>query len=365
MRGFPVQKYGSSSNAPRAWRRLPAVFAYLICVAAAAAEPLPQTPAPAAGATLAQIDAALPAMQRLVADMPRLAGNPGPDHTGRRIEEDIARIVLQEPVLQKMMQLRAELPGAMADGTDRVPAAALQPLAELHATELCRIVLLASYWQVSGKRDSQRALMLPQIERQPSARQAAWLTQVRAIDQRAYSHQQRAVTLDSNECAVPKFRARMQYEDEAVIADYNALRNHIADEEFAARQAADVKPAMTARNTSCPSAATGTTGKADPALRSVPDLTNFYPDPLRRPGVEGTARVAIDVDSTGCVTAAGIAGPSGAALLDEAGIRVAFEMRFTPGEVGGKPVGGSYAVPIRFQLPGPGEARPAPAQPQP
>jgi TonB family protein len=268
-------------------------------------------------------------------------------------------------VLQKMTQLRAELPRAIAEGTDRVPAAALQPLAELHATELCRIVLLASYWQVSGKRDYHRTLMREQIERQPSAQQAAWLTEMRAIDQRAYSHQQRAVTLDSNECAVPKFRARMQYEDEAVIADYNTLRMHIADEEFAARHAADVKPAMTARNTPCPAAAKGTTGKADPALRSVPDLTNYYPDALRRPGVEGTTRVAIDVDSTGCVTAAGIAGPSGAMLLDEAGIRVAFEMRFTPGEVDGKPVGGNYAVPIRFHLPGPGEVRPTPGQPQP
>lgn len=362
-----MHKHSPSSNAMHARRRqLPAfacgVFAYLTC---AAAEPSAPPTAPAAGATLAQIDAALPAMQRLVADMPRLAGNPGPDHTGRRIEEDIARIVLQEPALQKMAQLRAQLPAAIADGSDRVPAAVLQPLAELHATELCRIVLLASYWQVSGKRDYHRNLMREQIERQPAAQQAAWLTEMRAIDQRAYSHQQRAVTLERNDCAEPKFRARMQYEDEAAIADYNALRMHIADEEFTARQASDVKPAMTARSTPCPAGAVATSGKLDPALHWVPDLTNFYPDALRRPGVEGTARVAIDVDSSGCVTAAGIAGPSGATLLDEAGIRVAFEMRFTPGEVAGKPVGGSYAVPIRFHLPGPGEVRSAPAQPQP
>lgn len=364
-----MHKHSPSSNATQARRKLPAVFAcgvfaYLTCAATAAAEPAAAPTAAAAGATLAQIDAALPAMQRLVADMPRLAGNPGPDHTGRRIEEDIARIVLQESALQKMAQLRARLPDAIAAGSDRVPVAALQPLAELHATELCRIVLLASYWQVSGKRDYHRNLMREQIERQPAAEQAAWLTEMRAIDQRAYSHQQRAVTLDGNDCAEPKFRARMQYEDEAVIADYNALRMRIADEEFAARQASGMQPAMTARGTPCP-AAVGTTGKADPALHSVPDLTNFFPDPLRRPGVEGTARVAIDVDSSGCVTAAGIAGPSGATLLDEAGIRVAFEMRFKPGEVQGRPVGGSYAVPIRFHLPGPGEVRAAPAQPQP
>jgi TonB family protein len=326
-------------------------------MAADAAQPLSPTPADptassdTAGATLQQIDTALPAMRRLIADLPRLAGNPGPDHTGRRLEDDIASTLLREPVLQRMAQLRAELPNALAAGSDRVPPEALRPLAELHATELCRIVLLASYWQVSTRRDYHRDLVREQIKRQAAARQTEWLVQMQAIDQRAYSHQQRAVTLDSNECAAEKFRARMQYEDEAVIADYNALRMQIADEEFVAREAADAQPAMTARDRPCPADAGGTTGKSSPAIRSVPDLTNFYPDPLRRPNVEGVVRVAVDLDAAGCVTAAGIAGPSGADLLDQAAIRVAFEMQFTPAQVAGRPVGGRYAVPIRFRLP--------------
>jgi len=360
----------SHSNASlRSGKIVLVLFAYLISVAGAAELPStrsdPAASRDAPGATLQQIDTALPAMQRLIADLPRLAGNPGPDHTGRRIENDIAAILLREPVLQRMAQLRAELPNALPAGADRVSPEALRPLAELHATELCRIVLLASYWQISGKRDYHRDLMREQIRRQATTRQAQWLVQMQAIDQRAYSHQQRAVTLESNECAAEKFRARMQYEDEAVIADYNALRMQIADEEFAEHEALDAPPAMSSRDKPCSANAGGTTGKSSPAIRFVPDLTDFYPDSLRRPGVEGIVRVAVDLDAAGCVVAAGIAGPSGANLLDQAATRVAFEMQFTPAEVAGKPVGGRYAVPIRFRLPGPGEIRPAPAQPQP
>jgi TonB family protein len=339
---------------------LAAVLAYLP-TALPAAEPAAVAPT----MSLAQIDATLPNMRALVADMPRLVGNPAPDHTGRRLEQDIDEILLQPSYLQRATELRAELQRSLPEGTDRVPRESLRALAQLHTTEMCRIALLGSYWQVSKIRDYHRNLLLKQIGQRPQLIQPDLQAQLVGIDARAHELRQKAATLTTDECSGEKDRARAMSEVNAVIAALNDLRRRISEMDPGLPD--ESAPTLTVRSIPCRPAAPGTTGVPQPKLRESPDVSDYYPEVLRRFTVEGLVRIAVDIDATGCVVAAGINRSSGVELLDEAGIRVAFEMQFTPGEIAGKPVGGRHVMPFRFQLPPPSDipVLERSAQPQP
>lgn len=85
---------------------------------------------------------------------------------------------------------------------------------------------------------------------------------------------------------------------------------------------------------------------------SQPNVDDYYPETSRRLEEEGVAKIKICVDTKGKVKTAEVEEGSGFARLDEAGIKVAKLLKFTPPTVDGQAVDDACGtVPIRFKLP--------------
>ncbi|HLH74758.1 MAG TPA: energy transducer TonB, partial [Chloroflexota bacterium] len=131
-----------------------------------------------------------------------------------------------------------------------------------------------------------------------------------------------------------------------------ALRVAYVDERSAlVKTARGGEPVFVQRTTPCLPAVTTTSGNKNPkpgqAGRSLEDL---WPIPSRRLGEEGTVVAALQISSSGCVTATAIVGSSGSGWLDGA-VRDYFEsMTFLPGEIDGKPIDTQVRVPVVFKL---------------
>jgi TonB family protein len=89
-----------------------------------------------------------------------------------------------------------------------------------------------------------------------------------------------------------------------------------------------------------------------PRLRNsdevVRALRDHYPPLLRDAGIGGTARVWVLVDEEGVVRRAQLATSSGYDALDQAALRVAGEMRFTPARNRDEAVQVWVALPVTF-----------------
>lgn len=75
-----------------------------------------------------------------------------------------------------------------------------------------------------------------------------------------------------------------------------------------------------------------------------------YPRSSRRAGVEGTARVRLQLGSDGTLLAATIAASSGSPALDAAALEAARASRYAPARAGGLPVPSETEASYRFQL---------------
>jgi protein TonB len=85
---------------------------------------------------------------------------------------------------------------------------------------------------------------------------------------------------------------------------------------------------------------------------SQPNVDDYYPETSRRLEEEGVAKVKVCVGSNGRVKTAEVEEGSGFSRLDEAGVKVAKLLRFTPPTEDGKPLDDACGtVPIRFKLP--------------
>ncbi|MEI2654470.1 MAG: energy transducer TonB [Microthrixaceae bacterium] len=83
-----------------------------------------------------------------------------------------------------------------------------------------------------------------------------------------------------------------------------------------------------------------------------PSVDDYYPETSRRLEEEGVAKIKVYIGINGRVKTAETEETSGFQRLDEAGVKVAKLLRFTPPTVDGKPVDDACGtVPIRFQLP--------------
>jgi protein TonB len=85
-----------------------------------------------------------------------------------------------------------------------------------------------------------------------------------------------------------------------------------------------------------------------------PNVDDYYPETSRRLEEEGVTKVKVCVGTNGRVKTAEVdeGGGSNFSRLDEAAIKVAKLLRFTPPTVDGKPIDDACGtVPIRFQLP--------------
>jgi protein TonB len=85
-----------------------------------------------------------------------------------------------------------------------------------------------------------------------------------------------------------------------------------------------------------------------------PNVDDYYPETSRRLEEEGVAKIKVCVGTNGRVKNAEIDDTSGFPRLDEAGVKVAKLLRFTPPTIDGQAVDDERAcgtVPIRFKLP--------------
>jgi protein TonB len=85
---------------------------------------------------------------------------------------------------------------------------------------------------------------------------------------------------------------------------------------------------------------------------SQPNVDDYYPETSRRLEEEGLTKVKVCVGTNGRVKNAEVDETSSFSRLDEAALKVAKLLRFTPPTEDGKPVDDACGtVPIRFQLP--------------
>jgi protein TonB len=113
--------------------------------------------------------------------------------------------------------------------------------------------------------------------------------------------------------------------------------------------------ARTVDAATAPAAAPSAAAEAAEAafVDAVPDARNTppeYPPEARRTGVEGTVRVALDVDAAGAVTAARVVVGSGHRLLDRAALQALRRWRFAPARRGTLAVPGRYERDVVFRL---------------
>lgn len=105
------------------------------------------------------------------------------------------------------------------------------------------------------------------------------------------------------------------------------------------------------RRSSCPPAATTTTGNAHPRLASSPQsIEQYWPPESKRLGEEGTVIAAVRISPTGCVTEMAIVGSSGSDMLDGAVIQYLESAEFVPAGPEGRPVNSEAKMPIVFKL---------------
>jgi TonB family protein len=130
-----------------------------------------------------------------------------------------------------------------------------------------------------------------------------------------------------------------------LTAAYVAERKRLA----LAHTGADAQP-LQPRMTPCPAPAASTSGHFLPALAHMTSLSDYYPISMRRWGVEGTVVLRVHIDTTGCVTAVGIAVSSGSDELDEAARRWAEDTSYLPGERRGHAIEYLGVQPIDFSL---------------
>ena len=105
-----------------------------------------------------------------------------------------------------------------------------------------------------------------------------------------------------------------------------------------------------------------------PTVRNHADvaaaLRRFYPPVLRDAGIEGTAVVWIYIDEEGLVQRTSLRRSSGHSALDDAALRVAQMIEFTPARNGDRPVAVWVQWPIVFTAPGDADVRGASNEPR-
>lgn len=319
-------------------------------------------PAAAPPSTLARIDAALASLQATAGALPESLSRPGPDAANHTLEEDIRQLLLTPAALERIAALRAAAATTVESDTALIPPATLNPLLGAMTEQVCRLALLRAYWSREAAENTHRDLIIGLIRQLPETERSPAFDQLQALpaaDRSASPLRQRLVP--DVDC-IGLYRSPAQIAAEAgaqpQLQAHNTLRQQLAQRLDAASAITRGNLAWTPRGAACPAAAYTTSGNDRPRVLQQPDVQTYYPPRLRERFVEGVVRVGVRIDAGGCVTAVMIRQSSGATELDSAGMRLVFDMQFTPAERDGAPVGSSFVLPVRFSM-----AATPPAQP--
>ncbi|MEM7416152.1 MAG: TonB family protein [Gemmatimonadota bacterium] len=79
-------------------------------------------------------------------------------------------------------------------------------------------------------------------------------------------------------------------------------------------------------------------------------LMRAYPTSLRSAGLGGTVELVLSISETGEVLGAEVGTSSGYGLLDEAALRLASDMRFSPAQNRDQPVAVRVSIPVEFRV---------------
>jgi TonB family protein len=338
-----------------------------------AGEPAPPTlrPASAGKPTLADLDRFINTLRESHWQLPRMMGNPSPDASGRRPQDDMEEYILNDEVLRKITTLREELGKQEAAGA---PLAVEEgdPLPLLLQSEMCRMLTISAYWGGRMGRDFHQDLIQRLITRLPEAERAAATGEVATIE--ASSRATRVAMVEGiKRCGDLKPGSVIPDEPGgpgllanagAGVDEYNALRRKLAARLDSARQESE---SPTRRSTPCPPPPPDADikGTRAPKVRSQPDLRDYFPAEAINFKVTGTAKLRMLYDKTGCIIEVSVLESTGAEILDAAAMRIAFEYTLVPGYVDGKPVEGGVALPVNFNVRDMPMPNGGPAQPQP
>ncbi|HUG73952.1 MAG TPA: energy transducer TonB [Steroidobacteraceae bacterium] len=302
--------------------------------------------------TLDHIDRTLEYIRSLPWTLSEALGDPGPTPDGSTLDNDIDRYLLTEPVLQEMEALRRDLPAAIPPGSDKVPVSAQGPLDHVVRTESCRASMLRSAWSSRRAVEYHLQMIAPLLAELPESGQDEWRDRVRAIDawEAAVHGKLPAAMKDCDDRSLDRLPPLLQ-DIMALHTEANQLRGNLAAAIEALPANTSTEPEWMTRTRTCPVGSGATTGTPYPRLISRPDSWDYYPPDASMFRVEGRVGVIVDIDATGCVTRTAIAQSTGAPELDRAGMLMALDMQFVPGDVEGKVLAGRFIQGIVFSAP--------------
>jgi TonB family protein len=308
--------------------------------------------------TLEDLDRLIAVLKLSHWELPRTMGNPPPDATGRRPQDDLEEYVLTEVNLRRITTARQELETRGASGSLVISES--EPLALLVQAEACRMMTVTSYWSIRKAREFHQDLIqrliarLPEVDR-PSA--SGGVATIEADDGRlrpllvegikACGNPQPGLVNPAN-TNLPGWLGDIDAQLEA----YNEQRQKLAAKLDAVMRAATPEGNAVRRSIACPppAAATNTPATRRLSIRTQPDLRDYFPREAINYKVTGNAKLRMTYDDTGCITSIAILESTGADILDAAAIRIGFDYALLPPQEDGKPIEGGVILPVNFSI---------------
>ena len=245
------------------------------------------------------------------------SGHYGTDSRARSLSQDIREFVTQpmERVLAQSIGTTPEGFQILTEARDRANA--------LHA-----------YWVLMPRLNSNRQVWVNFLESNHLSPITAHSIEVRTLE----------IKLDSLLAGPPS--AEWATQAEALTDAYFDERKAIVT-----RQPLRLGESFLSRKTLCPGPSAHTSGTSNARLApNAPPLPENYPAASERNNEEGVIMLSVQVDSTGCATAAKIVGSSGYKALDAAALELYESMQFLPAEQSGKAIASSPSLPIRYKI---------------
>lgn len=296
------------------------------------------------------IEGVMETLRQGIWNLPAVLGYPAPHASGRTLQQDIDQYLLTDEV-QQAMDARIALLREHGDADQVLSDEDLQDLEYLLAPELCRINAVANFWSPDaafGYHEELVTILLVRLGESSPGIQGE-LDNLRSARRRTRAQlEQNLHACDGIVAGDPMTSPLMR--DRELATRYRALRERLAAQVEEKIMAGDLTAPDMDRPQPCPAPEPATGPDRELRVRSMPPVAAYYPNEMRRHGIEGIVRVQLDYDVGGCVWRAQVISGSGADALDEAAMRVALEVLLEPAVVDGVALDGSATLPIRFSL---------------
>ncbi len=241
----------------------------------------------------------------------------GIDSRGRTLAQDI-----REFVTQPMEQTMAQTTGATAEGYQTWVEA------KKHSDAL------EAYWPLVQRLNTNREVWSAFLEANHLDPGTAHSAEIKALEAKLSSLLKGAPSAE--------WATQANALTEAYLAERKTIVSTLAP---------SFTGAFSSRKSACPAPSEKTSGTQKVAFAPNADaLPDNYPAASRRRHEEGTIKIVINVDETGCATGARIVGSSGFKALDAAALELYESMRFLPAERDGKAVADSATLPVNYKI---------------